>query len=219
RGPRPHRGPSLRRLRRMRGRDGPQAPRGGAVGQAVHLLPGEAGAGPAVSLAALARKGLVDPLLAVVFPSRCPSCAGELSSPSRGPLCEQCWAALPVHVVPACPCGLPLPGAVAACSRCRRGLTPFRAEASLGPFEGPLRTALHELKYRGRRRVAARLAEAMMQRDDVRRLLRAGAVLVPVPLHPRRRRERGFNQAELLAAELGRRSGLAVAEVLVRRKD
>jgi len=44
-------------------------------------------------------------------------------------------------------------------------------------------------------------------------------VLVPVPLHPRRRRERGFNQAELLAAELGRRAGLGVAEVLVRRKD
>ena len=172
-----------------------------------------------MSLAALARKGLVDPLLAVVFPSRCPSCAGELSSPSRGPLCEACWAALPVHVVPACPCGLPLPGAARACARCRRGLTPFRAGASLGPFEGPLRTALHELKYRGRRRVAARLAEEMMRREDVRSLLHAGAVLVPVPLHPRRRRERGFNQAELLAAELGRRSGLAVAEVLVRRKD
>jgi len=52
----------------------------------------------------------------------------------------------------------------------------------------------------------------------VRRVL-AGAVLVPVPLHPRRRRERGFNQAELLASELARRSGLTVAEVLVRRKD
>jgi len=172
-----------------------------------------------VSLAALARKGLFDPLLSVVFPSRCPSCTGELSSPSRGPLCEACWAALPVHVVPACPCGLPLPGAGSACPRCRRGLTPFRAGASLGPFEGPLRTALHELKYRGRRRVAARLAEAMLQREDVRRVLPAGAVLVPVPLHPRRRRERGFNQAELLATELGRRSGLTVAEVLVRRKD
>jgi len=160
-----------------------------------------------VSLAALARKGLIDPLLAVVFPSQCPACAAELASPSRGPLCETCWAALPVHVIPACPCGLPLPGAVrakAGCPRCRRGLTPFRAGASLGPFEGPLRTALHELKYRGRRRVAGRLAEAMLRREDVRTLLDAGAVLVPVPLHPRRRRERGFNQAELLAAELGR---------------
>ena len=171
-----------------------------------------------MSLATLARKGLFDPLLAVVFPARCPACAGGLDSPSRGPLCEPCWAALPVHVVPACPCGRPRPGA-GACPRCRRGLTPFRAGASLGPFEGSLRTALHELKYRGRRRVAARLAEAMLRRDDVRRILDAGAVLVPVPLHPRRRRERGFNQAELLAAELGRRSGLTVAEVLVRRQD
>ena len=181
-----------------------------------------------MSLAALARKGLFDPLLAVVFPSQCPACAAELASPSRGPLCEPCWASLPVHHVPACPCGLPLPAASAgslperasaACPRCRRGLTPFRAGASLGPFEGPLRTALHELKYRGRRRVAARLAEAMLRREDVRSLLDAGAVLVPVPLHPRRRRDRGFNQAELLAAELGRRCGLTVAEVLVRRKD
>ena len=171
-----------------------------------------------MNLASLARTGLFDPLLAVVFPSRCPACAAELASPSRGPLCEACWAALPVHVIPACPCGLPLPGG-ANCPRCRRGLTPFRAGASLGPFEGPLRTALHELKYRGRRRVAARLAEAMLQREEVRSLLHAGAVLVPVPLHPRRRRARGFNQAELLAAELGRRAGLPVAEVLVRRKD
>ena len=171
-----------------------------------------------MNLASLARTGLFDPLLAVVFPSRCPACAAELASPSRGPLCEACWAALPVHVIPACPCGLPLPGG-ANCPRCRRGLTPFRAGASLGPFEGPLRTALHELKYRGRRRVAARLAEAMLRREDVRSLLDAGAVLVPVPLHPRRRRERGFNQAELLASELARRAGLTVAEVLVRRKD
>jgi ComF family protein len=51
-------------------------------------------------------------------------------------------------------------------------------------------------------------------------VLSRDVVLVPVPLHPRRRRERGFNQAELLAAALGRRYGLVVASgVLVRRKD
>jgi ComF family protein len=50
--------------------------------------------------------------------------------------------------------------------------------------------------------------------------LLTGAELVPVPLHPRRRYERGFNQAELLAAALARRSGLALStDVLVRRKD
>jgi ComF family protein len=51
-------------------------------------------------------------------------------------------------------------------------------------------------------------------------LLTPGAVLVPVPLHPRRRRERGFNQAEIVALEVGSRVGLPVSPLaLVRRKD
>ena len=176
--------------------------------------------GRAVAFAVMARVGLLEPVLAVVFPSRCPACAAPLAHPSRGPLCGGCWASLPVHRGPACGCGLSLAEAAGGtCGRCRRGLTPFRAGASLGPFTGSLRSLLHELKFRGRRRVATRLAEVMLGRDEVRRILTPGAVLVPVPLHPRRRRERGFNQAELLAEELARRTGLAVAGVLVRRKD
>jgi ComF family protein len=173
----------------------------------------------AASVAALARRGLVEPVLAVVFPSRCAACQAEQAQPTWGPLCEGCWSALAARRLPACGCGVALsPAARGVCGRCRRGLTPFRAGASLGPFEGPLRTVLHELKYRGRRRVAGRLAEAMLERDDIKRVVE-GAVLVPVPLHPRRRRERGFNQAELLASELARRAGLSVVEVLVRRQD
>jgi ComF family protein len=108
----------------------------------------------------------------------------------------------------------------APCGRCRRGLSPFAAGASLGPFEGALRILVHELKYRGRRRVAARLAGLLLEESDIRRVLGAGADIVPVPLHPKRRRQRGFNQAELLAAALARGSGLALSPgVLVRRKD
>ena len=164
---------------------------------------------------------LVDPVLALVFPTRCPSCRDMLRHPSRGPLCDPCWAALPRHRRPLCACGLPLAveGSL-GCGRCRRGLNPAAAGASLGPYEGSLRAVLHELKYRGRRRVAGRLAEEMLGAEAVRRLLTADAVLVPVPLHPRRRRERGFNQSELLASELARRAGLRVAPgALVRRRD
>jgi ComF family protein len=164
---------------------------------------------------------LVDPVLALVFPSRCASCTQMLRQPSRGPLCEECWAGLPRHRRPLCACGLPLAVESArGCGRCRRGLNPTRAGASLGPYEGSLRAVLHELKYRGRRRVAARLAEEMLSSAAVRTLLTADAVLVPVPLHPRRRRERGFNQSELLAGELARRTGLRAAPAaLVRRRD
>ena len=80
--------------------------------------------------------------------------------------------------------------------------------------------AIHELKYRGRRRVAGRLARMLLEDQAVRELLAGSDVLVPVPLHPRRLRERGFNQAALLAAELGRRTGCPGGEgALVRRRD
>jgi ComF family protein len=112
-----------------------------------------------------------------------------------------------------------VPGS-AACGRCRRGLSAFAAGASLGPYEGALRVAVHELKYRSRRRVAGRISEAMLGDPHVRRVLAGASALVPVPLHPRRQRQRGFNQSELLARELGRRAGVPVAPLaLVRRED
>ncbi len=78
-------------------------------------------------------------------------------------------------------------------------------------YEGPGRALVRGLKYRG----AVGLAEPMAA------AICAGApeldgVLVPVPLHPRRRRQRGYNQAERLAAALGRRAGLEVADCLER---
>lgn len=175
--------------------------------------------GPAAGPAAAWR--LMDPVLAVVFPSRCPACRDLLRHPSRGPLCDECWRALPRHPRPLCGCGLPLAvTGLAACGRCRRGLNPTAAGASLGPYEGSLRAVIHELKYRGRRRVARRLAEELLLTPAARRLLTPDAVLVPVPLHPRRRRDRGFNQSEVLAVELARRTGLRLApSALVRRRD
>ncbi len=68
--------------------------------------------------------------------------------------------------------------------------------------------------------MAGRLAEALLESRPARVLLDGSDVLVPVPLHPRRLRERGYNQAALLARELGRRTGRPHGErVLVRRKD
>ena len=82
-------------------------------------------------------------------------------------------------------------------------------------YEGPARALVRGLKFRG----AVALADAMaaqMAANAPPGLL-AEAVLVPVPLHPRRHRRRGFNQAGLLAAALGRRTGLPVADCLERR--
>jgi len=79
---------------------------------------------------------------------------------------------------------------------------------------------LHQLKYAGRRRAAGRLAEALLEEPAVRALVSTSDVLVPVPLHPRRLRERGFNQSALLAREIARRAGKAACpDALARRLD
>jgi ComF family protein len=164
---------------------------------------------------------LVDPVLALVFPRPCPGCGRDVERPTRGPLCLSCWSGLPRHRGPLCACGFPLPAALdGPCGRCRRGRGAFSRGASLGPYEGTLRLLVHELKFHARRGVAARLAEAMLAVPEVRAALAGAEVLVPVPLHPRRRRERGFNQSALLARALAAPGRLRVAEdALARRED
>jgi ComF family protein len=81
-------------------------------------------------------------------------------------------------------------------------------------YDGPARALVHALKLRGA--VAAADAMAAQIAVGVPPAMLAGGALVPVPGHPRRRRRRGFDQAERIAAALGRRAALPVAPCLVR---
>lgn len=83
-------------------------------------------------------------------------------------------------------------------------------------YEGPMRRALSQLKYGGASRVAAPLADRAM--PEYARLARIGQpdVIVPVPLHVDRRRERGYNQAALIGERIGRRSATPVVDMLLR---
>ena len=157
-----------------------------------------------MTLAAAIARAMVDPVLALVFRAECAACRGEVERPRSGPLCGRCWASLPGHRSPLCACGEPLWSPHAArCGRCRRGLSPFERGASLGPYEGALRTVVHELKYRGRRPAAAELGRRLADEARVRAAMDGGrACSSPFPSTRSRRAERGFNQAELLADEL-----------------
>ena len=80
-----------------------------------------------------------------------------------------------------------------------------------------MRQAIHQLKYRNLRALAAPLAELLQ--DYIASNPVPADVLVPVPLHPKRLRERGYNQSRLLARELGKLANLAVADgCLVRQQ-
>ena len=101
--------------------------------------------------------------------------------------------------------------------RSLRALPPRRATRREGggrwAVRRVLRDILHVFKYGRRPTLAAPLGERLRRQGGD--LLDAADGVVPVPLHPRRRRERGFNQAELLARELGR----PVLQVLARTRE
>jgi ComF family protein len=99
---------------------------------------------------------------------------------------------------------------LAHCPRCRRAPRLVDRARAIGAYDGALRSIVHALKYEGRRSLARPLGALMCQRGaDV---LHAAACAIPVPLHPSRRRQRGFNQA----ADLARHVGLPVVPALRR---
>ena len=85
--------------------------------------------------------------------------------------------------------------------------------------EGVVRRCLQRLKYGGASRLAAVLATQSLPVLDGLLALTGPATLVPVPLHPIRRRERGYNQAALVAHSLAAARGLPVADILVRGRE
>jgi predicted amidophosphoribosyltransferase len=143
-----------------------------------------------------------DRALDLALPPVCAGCYREGAA-----LCHECLPALDVRLasVPGVPIGLPadLPAPLLQLEWC-------------APFTGVARRAIHQLKYAGERRLANSLGAAM-----ARRWAAAGAggdVLVPVPASPNRVRERGYDQAVLLARVAGRRLHVPVVEALERTR-
>lgn len=141
---------------------------------------------------------LADALIATVFAPACLSCARVLEAPTRSPVCDTCWARIARGATSACDLG-PV----------STSLSHVRA---VGPFDDVLRDVIHGLKFQGRRTLAARLGPLL--REAAGDLLDDADAVVPVPLHPWRQWRRTYNQADLLAATLGR----PVWHVLRRRR-
>jgi ComF family protein len=142
--------------------------------------------------------------LDLLFPRWCIGCGREGEY-----ICDVCRRNLPMITPPLCPvCGHPQSeGNV--CRDCREMLMQIDGIRSPFIFDGIIRRAIHELKYRNLRGLAPLMAGMLYDYLVVNPL--PADVLVPVPLHRNRQRDRGYNQSALLAVELGRRCGLPVA--------
>jgi ComF family protein len=150
-------------------------------------------------------------LFSILFPSTCSLCGEEHREVSPTGVCEVCWRSLEPWPGPHCDaCGLPLASGrmedavVALCASCRSGEYDFDRARSFGLYTDSLRTVILQLKFRRRERLGKRLGGLLAQVWKEIEEDPAGdrVLLVPVPLHIARQRERGFNQAQLLARGL-----------------
>lgn len=143
--------------------------------------------------------------LGFLFPRWCLGCGREGVF-----ICPACRLLLTRISPPLCPrCGRPQENSL-FCLSCESWEAKIDGIRAPFRFEGVARHAIHQLKYRGLKALAPELAGLMA--DYLVRYPVPGDVLVPVPLHPKRLRERGYNQTSLLARELGKRVKLPVNE-------
>lgn len=119
--------------------------------------------------------------------------------------CAACDATLPYLVAPHCPvCALPTPTGE-TCGHCLSHPPLFARTTAAYAYAFPLAQLIQEMKYHERLALADTFAEKLSQRIDKDSL---PDYVIPMPLHPAKLRERGFNQSLLLAAELARRHDL-----------
>lgn len=171
----------------------------------------------------------------MLFPAPCGICGKTLLSASRIPLCEQCLSEFEQIADPLCACCgrpliAPMPEVSAAlsvpmrdvelrCRLCRSNFFAFDRARSFAIYNHALSEAVLLLKYEQVTSLAewfgARLAEITLTGGSEWR----ADVVVPVPLHRDRRRERGYNQAELIAKSVARHLKLPInSKLLIRTK-
>jgi ComF family protein len=164
---------------------------------------------------AVPQRALLDSILNLLFPVTCVVCRSPVLERRWGAACRECWLRLERLEAPFCPrCGEPVPAIEGLCGFCRKGEHSFDFARSALLFSGALREIIHHLKYADRVSLAGPLGDILKNCLDHEPF--TGNLIVPVPLHRRRERQRGFNQAELIAARLGRR---LTTQLLRRRKN
>ena len=151
-------------------------------------------------------------LLDRLLPQQCLLCDSDVVSVMA--ICQSCVSDLP-RVTVACPlCAAPTQYAYRPCGRCQQHPPPQQAALAPFAYATPMDWLVQALKFRGRIEIGRSLAELFLR---VLEPVNLPDALIPVPLHSRRFRERGFNQSQELACALARRIDRPVLANALRR--
>lgn len=157
----------------------------------------------------------------LVFPPRCVTCDTLRERHGPLPLCPSCQEKIRYIRSPLClRCGLPFPAASGEdhlCGDCITTEKPFAVARAVGEYGETLLTAIHRFKYQGRTGIGKVLGGMMADFASGIWDMTVFDRIVPVPLHRRRLRERGFNQAVILAREISKRFGIPLDLTSLRR--
>lgn len=148
----------------------------------------------------------------------CDVCGEELVEDTRYRLCSECIANLPFAKGHIClNCGMPLDDESDYCNRCQNQKSSFVKNRSPLVYDGEVKRMIHKLKF-GKKKYIAQTLGALMA-DKYLESGMDSEIIVFVPMTESELKKRGFNQAELLAMEVGRRLDIPVLPALVKIKD
>ena len=150
---------------------------------------------------------IVGALALFIYPPSCAGCGQFLESERLEYFCPDCLGTLELISEPYCPvCGVPYVTEIPSphlCGDCLAGVHYFDRARSTGSYRGSLKEVLHRFKYGGRTSLARPLVQMLIAPGRHLAQMHTLDRIIPVPLHPKRLRQRGFNQAALLATRVG----------------
>jgi ComF family protein len=166
-------------------------------------------------------RSLLQKLFQFFLPSQCACCERFLGEAEQG-LCSDCLSRVRWIEPPFCTvCGVPFISPEAGlhpCGTCRSRPRHFTTARALGYYVGPLQEIIHRWKYQGRLSLTPLLGRWMS--EGLSRFWEPDSLelLIPVPLHTERLRDRGFNQSLLLVRAVSRHTGIPFARALLQKR-
>lgn len=160
-------------------------------------------------------------MLSFLYPARCPRCdrVFPLWEDASEGICSECRKTLPIVKDPFCmKCGRQLlKRDEEYCSDCRKRSHPYESGRALFVYDEDMKQMMYRFKYSARREYARSFGAMALELRGAWLKEQRCELIVPIPMHPAKKRRRGYNQAEDFAAELEKGTGIRNCPSLVRR--